>query len=1313
MTPVFDLDIETNPSARTVDLRLADAHGNHLAFRQVCLDGHPQSRWDGLLNLRAYVQQYAGNVHPLGETLKPLDEDGLIRDLGVFLGREVLGGGTAEPAANLFSHLAQGFEPRTLRVRLPAATDQADDTADDLAALVARVPWEIARLEPYQDTLGEQNLSIRSLAGPKEPRPGPLEIPPKEPLRVLLVYSEAPGSRPLAARQERHKLLDLFHQRIYPRRRVEVDVLCHGVTRERLVRQINDRGGYHVVHWSGHGHQNLLELYCDGPEPAVLNGQELVDLFVRAGGYPPRLVFLSACLSGDFLKVRDWAQFQALLQGRDPDPDAAAGRGYTGTAHALLEAGIPTVVAMRYSVGDDYARDLAAAFYGHLLADDRPKRPEEALSQARRGLMEAARRDKALGYSACDHATPVLFGAADPGVAPPAGSTALPAIHPPLKIRELRAEGHPDFVGRTWELARLGSQWLEPGARRPVAVVRGLAGLGKTALAAEAIDLWHERFRWVFVFQAKPVPLNLDDFLRRLHRDWMEQQGEYFHRIHQYPAEAIWRAASEDFSGPHRHETLRHNLVRALQLEPVLLVLDNFESCLVPGGTGVSPVLGATDVSPVLGATGVSPVLAPEHGQDARATHACQDPEWDAVLAALASDLPGTNSRVLVTSRWALAVLSGSANAEDLLLGPLPSGEAVIYARCHPVLRPLFFTPGPEGHELVMRLLAASRGHPLLLDRLARLAQRAPADLDQALEHLRTKGLSRLADFFAADPGDQSEREYLDDALSGSTDGLLDRVGPAARRVLWVLSLANEPVTADLWRGVWEGKDFEPLVGVLVQIGLVTEAREGRPDAAAEYTCHELVRERIGAWIEAHPAESGGRTREDVWAAYGDRLISAFWGLVGSNRMAHASEAGSRALRYVVRAGQFDKLGQFASRLVTSTNDPSVLRTLLPDLEHAAASAPQGEPRWRARTYLADALLQIQPDDSLGHYAAAAAEAQEAERWSDLAWISGNWANALMACGQLDAARQKQLESARLLERAGRSAVDVLGSELEALRIDVMQGRAAGALPEIDSRLARIRAWWERTRRGESLPEAPDAEFLGRAFISALDIGWNAHFALEHWEPALERIGESIAAKRARGASEHEIARGRYNRCGPLLSLGRLDEAQRELEQCLEVFQTAGDTANRSKTLSALADLFNRKGDLQQAIGLERGALALCNTLPDPVDRGMSHHNLCNYLERAGLATHAAVHELAALVYWLVIGHGQHLQMWAQNHVIGLRRARASGGEHRLPGVAQLVARPDFDALNGWLADAGLDPAQLQAPIDAFLAQCRQAAEEP
>ena len=56
------------------------------------------------------------------------------------------------------------------------------------------------------------------------------------------------------------------------------------------------------------------------------------------------------------------------------------------------------------------------------------------------------------------------------------------------------------------------------------------------------------------------------------------------------------------------------------------------------------------------------------------------------------------------------------------------------------------------------------------------------------------------------------------------------------------------------------------------------------------------------------------------------------------------------------------------------------------------------------------------------------------------------------------------------------------------------------------------------------MPEAPDAEFLARALISALDIARQAHYAQEDWESALRRIDAMLEVKRALKRPEEDIA---------------------------------------------------------------------------------------------------------------------------------------------------------------------------------------------
>ena len=80
----------------------------------------------------------------------------------------------------------------------------------------------------------------------------------------------------------------------------------------------------------------------------------------------------------------------------------------------------------------------------------------------------------------------------------------------------------------------------------------------------------------------------------------------------------------------------------------------------------------------------------------------------------------------------------------------------------------------------------------------------------QALEALeKSRDHSQLSALFAREPGDTNELAYLKDALATSLDQLIDNAGPDARRLLWIIAVANDPVTLDLLRGVWSADSVE------------------------------------------------------------------------------------------------------------------------------------------------------------------------------------------------------------------------------------------------------------------------------------------------------------------------------------------------------------------------------------------------------------------------------------------------------------------------------------------------------------------------
>lgn len=1432
----FDLNLTAEADRPVVHLALRDGAGRMLAEHQADLSTLRAGLLDGLFDLRGHLQRYADAQ----------DQVQAMAEVGTCIAEVLLGDA-------IMAALWRPEHQRTLSICLPGA--EIDATANSLPTLLARVPWEIARPAADQPTLAERNLLLRVLHAAEPPATQPLQLADDEPLRLLFVFAEARGSRPLAARAERLALLDMLQREVYLQRRVEAHVLCHGVTRARLAEQIRQHGGYHLLHWSGHGHLNLLELAGEPDargapgEPDHLCGEDLLAMFHAAGGLLPRLVFLSACHSGDIVSVRSWDDFRAAAAGREPAPapgqaapaDAAAAKdgtasspfdaaalerridtagrpGFTGTAHALQQGGVPTVVAMRYAVGDDYARGLALEFYRALLADARPKTAAAALTFARRVLADPRRHDRRR-HAVCDPATPVLYGAEDPGLPIPPGASPLlhprnPCLH---EIGEFQPEAHPHFVGRSWELAALGAGFIGASAGpsaggsataplpRAAALITGLGGMGKTALVTEALALWRQRFQWVLLYQAKPQPLALDTVLRDIHLKLNAELGLYHAHVRRHPADAVYREATAGFDGDERQLRLAKNLLRAMKAEPLLLVIDNAETMLLPA---VPPGVDAASEAARTGAE-----------TDAADTR-CADPAWDTLLRTLAAGLVGSPSRLLVTSRRPLAALPATRCCR-LPLGPLPALEAAHFLRQHPVLADWLFSTDPALQDRAHRLLAASRFHPLLMDRLARLAAQpgTQATLEAALAALGARagggglggetgatpgaGHAALPALFAARPGDAAELAYLEGALIDWVQRLLAELPVEGRQALWLVALTNQPETGALLDAVWRGEEDEatqqmrqmkawldnigalppqaqeelrrlpadivamldalpppppqrpPLarwlhrleaLGLLnrqgaTAVAVLPEGDAGDDDASATaaasstvgadtallavaWNCHELVRERIVAWMQQRPADKADTSAAGWQAALAARLQVVFKAMQHQD-LATALDAGSRALVYTVQAGEWGRLSEFASAVVTGSKDPRLLEVLLPHLQTAADVAPEGEPRWSCMTYLADALRNAgQPEASLPFYERAAAlalrvtqagaDTEARQAWSDLGWILGNAAIAMHMTGGLDGARQARRDEADAKRRAGNPAIQVIGSELEALRIDLMRGEVEQALPEIESRLGQVTRWWQAHRAGRPVPEAPEGEFLARVYLGALDIAREADSALQDWPSALRRLDAVLKAKRELRRSAEDIAGDRLNRANLLAKLpGRLVEAKAELESCLEVFRH--DPARCAKTLGSLASLYDDQGDAAQAVKLQRRALAIREQLSDPGDRAISHNNLARCLDRQVMpASHdeAPRHQLAALAYRLVAGLGQHLQSSLHGYAIDFRRARSTGEPAAILTLTDLLADPAFDPLARWLTQRQVDLRALQTNIDDFLAQARALAAD-
>ncbi|HEX3763027.1 MAG TPA: S8 family serine peptidase, partial [Kofleriaceae bacterium] len=1091
MGAVFRLEIACE--AARIGFALSDDDGRQLAARSVEIAAQPPALWSAVLDTRAWVDQVART---------PAEGRERLRELGRYLGEALLG-------PELLAALG-GAAARTLVVR----------TAGDgpLVAQLRRVPWELAR-GPAGPSLRERNVVVRHVIGAwPASAPATLALAADEPIRILLVFAEAPGARPLAMRQERELLLEMMFRDVFPHRLVRVNVACHGVTRRRLRELISNAAGFHVLHWSGHGRENALELAAEPGEPPRLTGDELVQLITDAGGFLPQLVFLGACRS------------------------AAADDSSTGVAAALLGAGVPQVVAMRYDVGDAHARRLARAFYRHLLVDDAGHPADQALALASRDV--ALDRASEAESHPVDHETPVVFGG------PPLRLAAHRRRSPQLDRRRPRpypllASGSKDldppdgFVGRGVELSHLYRQWFDAPDAPRVTVLRGLAGLGKTAMAAEMIHLWHGGFDLVLCFQAKGRPLPIDELYGDLDRHLELESASYRERVAQHPSERVYLAPTPRLTGAARTTRMARNLIMAMEAERLLLVLDNFETNLGPKQPGGYP---------------------------------SRDPAWDALLQLLATELPATPcSRAIVTTRNRLAAFAGIADRVITVpLGPLLDGDAMLFVQGIPALHALWISADAARRELALRVMRVSGGHPLLLRCFGGLAAKGAAELAAALDALQRSGYELAPDVLADGVASPALVAYLREVTATALDELIARLDWEARRLLWVLARAEgsvpEPLLAHLWPIArrHDASAVEPAIGELLDTGLVTLQDR-------VYSTHPLSNERIHTWMVAHAGDAGELTPQHLDGEVGEVFTQLFKALRGEIAAELATTIGRRALRLLARGQRWNRVGTVAGHVGLESYGP-LATVLISDLSAIVEGVPDPA-RWSVRAGLAMALHNANRiPEALAAFERADQEASEQHVDSEPHnHLRHNWAATLALAGA------DHIEQARALYRAVASAERAQGritsaliTELQAVRLDTDSDPAA-ALSAIESITAQLRTRSEH-----------DAE-AARALDSALNAYSMALFELGRWSEALAAIDAELELARHARHAISSVARVEMYRAMPLVELGRFAEARDAVARGQALYQQVDDEAGMERAQRASAYVERRAAELATA----------------------------------------------------------------------------------------------------------------------------------
>lgn len=259
---------------------------------------------------------------------------------------------------------------RGLRLRL-----QLDVRRGELARL-QELPWELLYLPDRSEFIG-LSLQVSIVRHLEVPR-GVETLPLPSPLRILAVAANPSALPQLDLTREIEHLQGAW------RSHTEVEVVLLEAARLEALHDALASGPFHVLHFMGHGtldertQEGALIFERSGGEPQPVGGRDLSHLLQGFRGL--RLAVLNACVTA------------RAPSGSELDP-------FAGVATALVQGGLPAVIAMQLPLSDDAAVAFSRSLYQRLAAGDPI---ETALAHGRKAIHASDPRSMEWG-------TPVLF----------------------------------------------------------------------------------------------------------------------------------------------------------------------------------------------------------------------------------------------------------------------------------------------------------------------------------------------------------------------------------------------------------------------------------------------------------------------------------------------------------------------------------------------------------------------------------------------------------------------------------------------------------------------------------------------------------------------------------------------------------------------------------------------------------------------------------------------------------------------------------------------------------------------------------------
>nr|WP_255672710.1 BTAD domain-containing putative transcriptional regulator [Glycomyces amatae] len=767
-----------------------------------------------------------------------------------------------------------------------------------------------------------------------------------------------------------------------------------------------------------------------------------------------------------------------------------------------------------------------------------------------------------------DVATASLGGAWSPVPRPAAAARPAPAEVP----RELPRPPHP-FTGRDAELRAL-DRLVDGAGPVPLALVTGMGGVGKTALAVSWAHRVADRFPDGQLF----VDL-------RGHGDAPPLR----------PIEALARMLSSLGVPPARlpvdvDEAAARFRTRTSGLR-VLIVLDNAADAdqvrpLLPGGTGSMAV--ATSRHRLGGLTawhgGAPLTLGPLEGRDAR----------DLLVRLL--DVPDDAAEALagLCGRLPLALRIAAANLSS---GPRPDIAAYIdrlsgadrlaslqISGDDAAVRAVFdssYRAMPEDARRLFRLLGAVPGPDLTAEAAASLAGVSAEATERALDRLvaahlvehHRSGRYRLHDLLALYAAERAEAEdpraERDDAVGRLLEWYLYRADACRARLypgFYHLPLPERdgpPIELDAdAAAAWLAAEHRNLVAA------VLHAAEHGPRRTA-WRLADVLRGYMWLGVHGDDGVRTGRAALDAARAEGDltgqalAALSLVTALLRSNRSGEAIEHGLRAVDIAAEAGLLPCRAALQQNLAHACAGLGRLREAIAHGEasvraHRELDSPHGV--CSALTMLGVAHCHLgEVDTGIAHFEEALAVAVREGSFTFEQSLRANLALAHYLRGDLVKA-QIYMDAVLAGQGDGGGIGHLSGRLTLAARIHLASGREGEALECA-------------TRAVEGLGDFSDHRVESNA-LSALaavrDALGEHREAVGHYDRALELIGDDGAYYRVEAAC---------GRAAALLKLGEADRARRDAAAALATASECGFglLQDRARGLLAAVDAAERR----------------------------------------------------------------------------------------------------------------------------------------